>query len=70
MAVSNSTLKLLRCRRDSERIAKVLKVIGQRASLAVEGEMVILIVQNPLKGLASKKKSPARKASRKKAASR
>ena len=68
MPVSNSTLKLLRCRRDSERIAKVLKVIGQRASLAVEGEMVILIVKNPLKGLASKKKSPARKASRKKAA--
>jgi len=68
MPVSNSTLKLLRCRRDSERIAKVLKVIGQRASLAVEGEMVILIVKNPLKGLASKKKSPARKASRRKAA--
>ena len=68
MPVSNSTLKLLRCRRDSERIAKVMKVIGQPASLAVEGEMVILVVQNPLKGLASKKKSPARKASRKKAA--
>ena len=70
MPVSNSTLKLLRCRRDSERIAKVMKVIGQRASLAVEGEMVILVVQNPLKGLASKKKSPGRKASRKKAAAR
>jgi len=70
MPVSNSTLKLLRCRRDSERIAKVLKVIGQRESLAIEGEMVILIVKNPLKGLASKTKSPARKASRKKAAAR
>ena len=30
--------------------------------------MVILIVKNPFKGLTSKKKSPARKASRKKAA--
>ena len=68
MAVSNSTLKTLRCRRDSQRIAKVLEVTGQRAGLAVEGEMVILIVKNPFKGFAPKKKSPARKASRKKAA--
>ena len=67
MAVSNSTLKLLRCRRDSARIAKIMKIIGQRERLAVEGEMVILLVKNPLRTLSSKK-SASRKTARKKTA--
>ena len=60
MALSK-TLTLLRCRRDSARIAKVLTCLGERADAAVEGEMLILFVKSPLAALRSKKKPASRK---------
>ena len=66
MPLSKPTLRLLRCRKgDSAKMAKVLKVIGERADSAIEGEMLIVVVKNPL---SSKRKSSSRKKARRTAA--
>ncbi len=68
MPLSKPTLRLLRCRKgDSARMAKVLKVLGERADSAFEGEMLIVVVKNPL---SSKRKSSKKKSSSRKTAAR
>lgn len=67
MPLSKPTLTLLRCRKDSARMAKVLKVLGQRVESAIEGEMLIVVVKNPLR---SKRTPSSRKKARRKTAAR
>ena len=67
MALSNPTIKLFHCRRDSALIQDVLKCAGLRSGSPVEGELVILYYKKPL---SSKTKSASRKTSRRKKTTR
>ena len=64
MSLSKPMLRLLRCRKgDSARIAKVLKVLGERTDAAIEGEMLIVVVK---KAVSSKRESSSKKTARRK----
>lgn len=64
MPLSKPLTRLLRCRKgDTARIAKVLKVLGERTDAAIEGEMLIVVIKKPV---SSKRESSSRKTARRK----
>ena len=64
MSLSKPLTRLLRCRKgDTARIAKVLKVLGERTESAIEGEMLIVVVK---KRVSSRRESSSKKTARRK----